>query len=112
MASFLGEKEGKDIAIVWREYKDNWSEDEFKGDKEFIIKELSPREIGEDISRGKPWASHIVYVNGQSVLTPKLGKHTAEILYIEPEFKKLAEKAFKDRFETDLEDFIKREVGK
>jgi len=75
----LGEKEGKDIAIVWREYDDNWSEDNFKEDKEFIIKEL------------EPWAPRIVYINGQSILTPKLGKHTAEIRYIEPEFKRLME---------------------
>jgi len=75
----LGEKEGKDIAIVWREYDDNWSEDDFKEDKEFIIKEL------------EPWAPHIVYVNGQSVLTPKFGEHTVEIRYIEPEFKRLME---------------------
>ena len=75
----LGEKEGKDIAIAWREYNDNWSENDFKEDKEFIIKEL------------EPWAPHIVYVNGQSVLTPKLGRHTVEIRYIEPEFKRLVE---------------------
>ena len=73
----LGEKEGKDVAIVWREYDENWNEDQFKEDKEFIIKEL------------EPWSPRIVYVNGQSVLTPKLGKHTAEIRYIEPEFKNL-----------------------
>lgn len=35
--------------------------------------------------------SLIVYVNGQSVLTPELGKHTVDIRYIEPEFKKLME---------------------
>ena len=73
----LGEKEGKEIAIVWREYDENWNEDEFKEDKEFIIKEL------------EAWTPHIVYVNGQSVLTPKLGKHAVEIRYIEPEFKNL-----------------------
>jgi len=75
----LGEKEGKDIAIVWREYEDNWSEVDFKRDKEFIIKELAS------------WTPHTVYVNGQSVLTPKLGEHTVEIRYIEPEFKRLME---------------------
>jgi len=75
----LGEKEGKDIAIVWREYDDNWIEEDFKEDKEFIIQEL------------ESWAPHIVYVNGQSILTPKLGKHTTEIRYIEPEFKRLME---------------------
>ena len=73
----LGEKQGKDIAIVWREYEDKWGDEDFKKDKEFITKEL------------EPWAPHIVYVNGQSTLTPKLGKHTAEIRSIEPEFKKL-----------------------
>lgn len=73
----LGEKEGKNIAIAWREYGDNWEEDEFKKDKEFIIKEL------------QPWTPHIVYVNGQSILTPKLGEHTVEIRHIESEFKRL-----------------------
>jgi len=76
---FFGEKEGKNTAIVWREYSDNWNEDVFKKDKEFIIEELTP------------WAPDIVYVNGQSVLTSKLGDHTVEIRYIEPEFKKLME---------------------
>jgi adenine-specific DNA-methyltransferase len=75
----LGEKEAKDVAIVWREYNDNWTEDDFKKDKEFIIQEL------------EPWSPYVVYVNGQSVLTPEIGKHTAEIHYIEPEFKKLME---------------------
>lgn len=73
----LGEKEGKNIAIVWRDYDDEWGEDELKQDKEFIIKEL------------QPWAPHIVYVNGQSILTPKLGEHTVGIRHIEPEFKRL-----------------------
>jgi len=73
----LGEKEGKDIAIVWREYDDKWSEDDFKEDKEFIIREL------------ESWEPHIVYVNGQSVLTPKFGDNPVEIRYIEPEFKNL-----------------------
>ncbi|MCD6569178.1 MAG: site-specific DNA-methyltransferase [Deltaproteobacteria bacterium] len=75
----IGEKEGKDIAIVWREYDDNWKENDFKEDKKFIIKEL------------EPWSPHIVYVNGQSVLTPKLGEYNVEIRYIEPEFKNLME---------------------
>ena len=73
----LGEKEGKNIAIAWREYDDNWSEDDFREDKEFIIKEL------------QPWAPQIFYVNGQSILTPKLGEHIVEIRHIEPEFKRL-----------------------
>ncbi|MCM8817110.1 MAG: site-specific DNA-methyltransferase, partial [Candidatus Omnitrophica bacterium] len=69
----LGEKEIRDIAIVWREYSDNWEEEDFKKDKEFIIKEL------------ENWKPHIIYVNGQSVLTPK----NWEVRYIEPEFKRL-----------------------
>lgn len=75
----LGEKEGKEIAIVWREYEDDWTDEDLRKDKEFIIKEL------------EPWTPHIVYINGQSVLTPKLGEHTVEIRYIEPEFKRLME---------------------
>lgn len=75
----LGEKELKNVAIVWRDYEDNWEEEDFKKDKEFIIKEL------------ESWAPQVVYVNGQSVLTQQLGKHVAEIKYIEPEFKKLME---------------------
>ncbi|WP_134440821.1 site-specific DNA-methyltransferase [Methylacidiphilum caldifontis] len=74
-----GEKEGKHVAIVWREYDDFWSNDDFKKDKEFIIQELDP------------WAPQILYINGQSVLTPQLGRHTVEIRYIEPEFKKMIE---------------------
>jgi len=72
----LGEKEGKDIAIVWREYEDKWSDEELKNDKEFIIEELGP------------WIPSIVYVNGQSILTPRLWEYPVEIRYIEPEFNK------------------------
>ncbi|MEZ0361537.1 MAG: site-specific DNA-methyltransferase, partial [Hydrogenobacter sp.] len=36
----LGEKEGRDIAVVWREYDDSWKEEDFKSDKEFITKEI------------------------------------------------------------------------
>ncbi len=75
----LGEKEGKNIAIVWREYDEGWSDEDFKKDKEFIIEKLSS------------WSPHIVYINGQSILTTKLGEHTVEIGYVEPEFKKLME---------------------
>ncbi|MEO0299139.1 MAG: site-specific DNA-methyltransferase [candidate division WOR-3 bacterium] len=75
----LGEKEGKDIAIVWREYYEKWKDEDFKKDKELIIEEI------------KDWNPQIVYVNGQSILTPKLGGDVdkAEIKFIEPEFKKL-----------------------
>lgn len=65
----------QNVAIVWREYSDSWTEEDFKKDKEFIIKEL------------EPWSPNIVYINGQSVLTPK----NFEVRYIEPEFKRLME---------------------
>ncbi len=69
----LGEKEGKDIAIVWREYSDDWKEEDFKKDREFIIQEL------------ETWKPQIVYINGQSGITPE----NWEVRYIEPEFKRL-----------------------
>uniref|UniRef100_A0A7V3ZWT4 Site-specific DNA-methyltransferase n=1 Tax=candidate division WOR-3 bacterium TaxID=2052148 RepID=A0A7V3ZWT4_UNCW3 len=71
----LGEKEGKNIVVVWREYREDWKEEDFRKDKEFIGNET------------KGWQPSIVYVNGQSVLTPTVG----EIRYIEPEFKRLME---------------------
>ncbi|MEO0026645.1 MAG: site-specific DNA-methyltransferase, partial [candidate division WOR-3 bacterium] len=71
----LGEREGKDTAIVWREYADEWNEADFKGDREFISQQISE------------WQPQVVYVNGQSVLTPK----NWEVRYIEPEFKRLME---------------------
>lgn len=73
----LGEKDGRAIAIVWREYDDEWTQADFKKDKEFIIEELGP------------WSPQIVYVNCQSVLTPTFGDHVVEIRSIEPEFKAL-----------------------
>ncbi len=89
----LGEKEGRDYAIIWREYQDDWTEEdlkneekkklienEFKKDKEFIKQEL------------KEWKPQVVYINGQSILTPNFDDFQAEIRYIEPEFKKLMEK--------------------
>jgi len=73
----LGEKEGINIAVVWRKVDDNWDEDDFRKDKEIIIKELNE------------WMPHKVYINGQSVLTTDFEGHTVEIHYIEPEFKTL-----------------------
>ncbi|MEM3974886.1 MAG: DNA methyltransferase [Ignisphaera sp.] len=73
----LGEKQGRNIAVVWREYDDNWTEDDFRKDKEFIIEEL------------ELWEPQVVYVNGQSVLTPNLGSCKVEIRYIEPVFRRL-----------------------
>ncbi len=76
----LGEKEGRDYAIIWREYQDGWTEEDFKKDKEFIKQEL------------KEWKPQVVYINGQSILTQNFDDFHAEIRYIEPEFKKLVEK--------------------
>lgn len=39
----LGEKGGRDIAIVWRGYNDNWSDDDFKKDIEPEFKKLMER---------------------------------------------------------------------
>ncbi len=71
----LGEKEGRNIGVVWRECDASWADARFMEDKAFIIGQL-----GE-------WAPHVVYINGQSVLTPQFGMHTVEIRQIEPEFK-------------------------
>ncbi|MCX5810814.1 MAG: DNA methyltransferase [Proteobacteria bacterium] len=73
----LGEKEGRNIAVVWREYDDTWTKADFTDDKEFITGQL------------ESWVPAVVYINGQSVLTPQLGAHLVEIRQIEPEFKTL-----------------------
>jgi adenine-specific DNA-methyltransferase len=73
----LGEKENKTYAIVWRYYDDAWTEEDFKQDKEFVKKELLD------------WSPQVVYINGQSILTPDFGKFIVDVNYIEPEFKKL-----------------------
>ena len=73
----LGEKEGVDIAVVWRKVDDNWDENDFRKDKEFIIKEL------------KAWMPQRIYINGQSILTTNLEERPIEIHYIETEFKRL-----------------------
>ncbi len=76
----LGEKEGRDYAIIWREYQDGWTEEDFKKDKEFIKQEL------------KEWKPQVIYISGQSILTQNFDDFQAEIRYIEPEFKRLMEK--------------------
>ena len=73
----LGEKEGVNIAVVWRKVDDNWDEGDFRKDKQFILKEL------------KAWMPQRIYINGQSILTTNLEEHPVEIHYIEPEFKTL-----------------------
>ncbi len=75
----LGEKVGRDYAIIWREYQDGWTEEDFKKDKEFIKQEL------------KEWKPQVVYINGQSVLTQNFDDFHAEIRYIEPDFRRLME---------------------
>jgi len=72
----LAEKEGRNIAVVWREYDDKWTKTKFKSDKDFIIQEI------------EGWVPHVVYINGQSALTPKIGSQTADVRFIEPEFRK------------------------
>ncbi len=72
----LGEKGNRDVAVVWREYDDQWTTGDFEKDKAFIIQEM------------EGWAHSVVYVNGQSALTPKMGSHTVEVRAIEPEFRK------------------------
>ncbi len=76
----LEEKEGRDYDVIWREYQDGWTEEDFKRDKEFIKQEL------------KEWKPQVVYVSGQSILMQDLHGFRAEIRYIEPEFKRLMEK--------------------
>ncbi|MBN1634546.1 MAG: site-specific DNA-methyltransferase [Ignavibacteria bacterium] len=73
----LGEKNNKIISVVWRNYDDEWPDEDLRKDKEFIQNEL------------KDWQPHIIYVNGHSILTTKFFESTVEIKYIEPEFKKL-----------------------
>ncbi len=95
----LGEKEGRDFAVVWREFDDNWVEElneiKEKEDKKeeinyekfkiYIDKELIKKEL-------KDWKPQVVYINGQSILTQNFDDFQAEIRYIEPEFKRLMEK--------------------
>jgi adenine-specific DNA-methyltransferase len=71
----LGEKDGKNIVVVWREYSDEWSEEDFKRDEEFVINEISQ------------WNPDVIYINGKFAASSSLG----EVRYIEPEFERLLE---------------------
>ncbi|MBM7581853.1 adenine-specific DNA-methyltransferase [Caldicoprobacter guelmensis] len=73
----LGQKDNTTCAVVWRNYENDWAEEDYWHDKEFIKQELAE------------WQPQIVYINAQSVLTSDFGTFAAEIRYIEPEFKKL-----------------------
>ncbi len=75
----LGEKNNRDIAVVWRNCEDNWNDEDYSQDKVFVVENLLP------------WKPHIIYINGQSILTPKLGESNVEVRYIEAEFRRLME---------------------
>jgi len=77
----LGEKDSQSYAVVFREYNDEWTEDDFIKDKQFIKQEL------------EPWQPSIVYVNGQCTLTSDFNGTQIEIRNIEDSFKKLMEGA-------------------
>jgi adenine-specific DNA-methyltransferase len=76
----LGEKEGKSYAIVWRDWNEKWRDEEYIKDREFIKQEL------------KEWKPQVVYINGQSILTPNFGDFQVELRCTETEFKKLMER--------------------
>jgi len=76
----LGEKEGKSYAIVWRDWSEKWRDEEYIKDREFIKQEL------------KEWKPQVVYINGQSILTPNFGDFQVELRCTETEFKKLMER--------------------
>lgn len=77
----LGEKDSQSYAVVFREYSDEWTEDDFIKDKQFIKQEL------------EPWQPSIVYVNGQCTLTSDFNGTQIEVRNIEDSFKKLMEEA-------------------
>ena len=72
-----GEKDKQEIAIIWREYDAKWEEKDYEEDKKFIREEL------------KEWTPQVVYINGQSILTPVFEDFRADIRSIESEFKRL-----------------------
>lgn len=75
----LGEKDSQSYAVVFRDYSDEWTEDDLLKDKQFIKQEL------------EPWQPGIVYVNGQCTLTSDFNSAQIEIRNIEDSFKKLME---------------------
>jgi len=77
----LGGKDSQSYAVVFREYSDKWTEDDFIKDKQFIKQEL------------EPWQPSIVYVNGQCTLTSDFNGALIEVRNIEDSFKKLMEGA-------------------
>jgi len=71
----VGEKDGQTYMVVWREYSQNWTEEDYKKDRDFIEERI------------KAYEPRVVYVNGQYVLTPEVGN--IEIRDIDSEFKRL-----------------------
>jgi adenine-specific DNA-methyltransferase len=72
-----GQKGSQEIAVVWRDYNDHWTEDDYNTDRDFIMEQL------------KDWEPQIVYINGQNNLTPDWGEKRVEIRYTDSEFKRL-----------------------
>ncbi|CAO80966.1 DNA methyltransferase [Candidatus Cloacimonas acidaminovorans] len=72
-----GQKGSQEIAVVWRDYNDNWNEDDYNKDRDFIMEQL------------KDWEPQIVYINGQNNLTPDWGEKRVEIRSTDSEFKRL-----------------------
>jgi adenine-specific DNA-methyltransferase len=71
----LGEREGKSVAVVWRVYSEEWTEEDYKKDRDFIeevLKEFNPE---------------IIYINGQHALAFESFK--PDVRNVEPEFKRL-----------------------
>jgi len=71
----VGEKDGQTYMVVWREYSQSWTEEDYKKDRDFIEERI------------KAYEPRVVYVNGQYVLTPEVGN--IEIRDIDSEFKRL-----------------------
>ena len=72
-----GQKGSQEIAVVWRDYNDNWTEDDYNTDRDFIMEQL------------KDWEPQIVYINGQNNLTPDWDEKRVEIRSTDSEFKRL-----------------------
>jgi len=72
-----GEKESKNIAVVWRDYSDNWTEKDYNADRDFIMEQL------------QDWQPDIVYINGQSNLIPVYKDLSISIRSTDVEFKRL-----------------------
>jgi adenine-specific DNA-methyltransferase len=70
----LGEREGKSVAVVWRVYSEEWAEEDYKKDRDFIEEVL------------KEFKPEVIYTNGQHALAFESFK--PDVWNVEPEFKK------------------------